>query len=101
MSLTRTGQPMAGLPEDFALTTADIPAPVLQSLCEALPALEEMSSRETRIAVELLIDTGRRPNEICDLPLDCLQQDPDGKPVLIYDNSNECGHDSRTLQQVS
>ena len=32
------------------------------------------------------MDTGRRPDEIARLMLDCLETDPDGKPVLIYDN---------------
>lgn len=100
MGLTRPGQPMACLPDDFTLTRDDIPdspeeqeagkdlaAEVLTTVCEGLPLLEQMSSRETRIAVELLIDTGRRPDEICGLPWDCLQLDQDGKPVLVYDNS--------------
>jgi len=39
-----------------------------------------------RVAVELTIDTGRRPDELCHLHLDCLDRDQDGKPVLVYDN---------------
>ena len=39
-----------------------------------------------RTAVELAIDTGRRPEEICALDFDCLTRDDDGLPVLIYDN---------------
>ena len=39
-----------------------------------------------RTAVELAIDTGRRPEEICELDFDCLTRDDDGQPVLIYDN---------------
>ncbi|WP_405475313.1 tyrosine-type recombinase/integrase [Streptomyces sp. NBC_00009] len=35
---------------------------------------------------ELLMDTGRHPEEIRDLPVDCLGQDPDGSLVLVYDN---------------
>jgi integrase len=100
MGLARPGQPMAGLPDDFTLTRDDIPdspeeqeagkdlpAEVLTTVCEGLPLLEQMSSRETRTAVELLIDTGRRPDEICGLPWDCVDHDQDGKPVLVYDNS--------------
>ena len=44
-------------------------------------------SRETRVAVELLIDTGRLPAEICTLGWDCLVRDAAGTPVLVYDNS--------------
>jgi hypothetical protein len=32
----------------------------------------------------LLIDTGRRPDEICVLAWDCLERDASGNPVLIY-----------------
>ena len=39
-----------------------------------------------RAAVELAIDTGRRPEEICELAFDCLARDDDGLPVLVYDN---------------
>lgn len=106
LGLTRSDGAAAGLPEDFSLTVADIPATpespepgrdlppeIMQQLCAQLPALETMSGRHIRIAVELLIDTGRRPREICTLPWDCLRRDDDGKPVLIYDNhkSNRMG----------
>ena len=32
------------------------------------------------------MDTGRRPDEILRLRLDCLTRDPDGAAVLVYDN---------------
>lgn len=48
--------------------------------------IEPVSSVELRIAVELLIDTGRRPDEVCQLTFDCLERDSNGKPVLVYDN---------------
>lgn len=51
-----------------------------------LGALKATSSAQSRVAVELLIDSGRRPGEICALPLDCLDRDRDGRPVLVYDN---------------
>jgi integrase len=35
-------------------------------------------------AVELFMDTGRRPAEICHLGWDCLDQDADGKYALVY-----------------
>src|SRR6266576_4290053 len=34
-----------------------------------------------------LVDTGRRPEDILGLPLDCLARDADGAPVLVYDNA--------------
>jgi hypothetical protein len=39
-----------------------------------------------RVGTEPLMDTGRRPQEMRELPLDCLAQEPDGSPVLVYDN---------------
>jgi integrase len=38
------------------------------------------------VAIELMMDTGRRPEETCELPWDCLERDKDGKYVLVYDN---------------
>ncbi|MDP4510365.1 tyrosine-type recombinase/integrase [Nonomuraea turcica] len=102
MGLTRPDEPLAGLPEDFIVLPHDIPAEpvrgepgrdvppeILQQLCDALPRIEETSVRETRVAVELMIDTGRRPDEICSLDWDCLHRDGEGRPLLIYDNDKE------------
>ncbi|MFB7236754.1 tyrosine-type recombinase/integrase [Streptomyces sp. NPDC056269] len=99
LGLARPGGPLASLPHDFALRPEDtpdepepeergrdLPPEIMQQLCEALPQLEESSSSLVRFVVEMLIDTGRRPEEITSLAWDCLERDPDGKPVLIYDN---------------
>ena len=100
LGLTRPGGPAAGLGDDFTLACGDIPAEpergepgrdlpaaIMAQLCEQLPVLQRgPSGREIRVAVELLMDTGRRPAEILRLPLDCLTRDPDGAAVLIYDN---------------
>ena len=77
MGLTRPGGLAAGLGEDFAIGQADIPPnPNRQNRtgtcrrrsCAQLCAhLDELTSPEMRTAVELAIDTGRRPEEICDL----------------------------------
>jgi integrase len=97
LGLTRPGGPLAGLPDDFAVRDGDSPAApgraeqgqalpqaVLQQVVAALPQFEARTSREMRVAVQLLIDTGRRPDEVCKLPWDCLEQDPDGKHALVY-----------------
>jgi hypothetical protein len=42
--------------------------------------------REVRVAIELMMDTGRRPEETCELPWNCLERDKDGKYMLVYDN---------------
>jgi integrase len=103
LGLTRRGGPAAGLPEDFAVRDGDIPLKpdepeagrdlppeIMRQVCAHLPALEGVSCRETRIAAELMIDTGRRPDEICALPWDCLEYDEPGhEPVLVY-----CNHKS-------
>ncbi|MEU7205378.1 hypothetical protein [Streptomyces sp. NPDC045470] len=99
LGLTAPGQILEGMPADFTIwpedmpdepedTEAgrDLPDEVMHALCAHLDELEAMSSIEVRVATELLIDTGRRPDEINTLALDCLQQDPDGSDVLAYDN---------------
>jgi integrase len=103
--LTRPGQPLHGLPEDFALTGTDVPRLAQEPDARALPpeVMEQLTSHlqlfdgwtspEVRAGVELIIDTGRRPNEIASLRYDCLDRDGDGKPVLVYDNykANQMG----------
>ncbi|MBV9024860.1 MAG: site-specific integrase [Streptomycetaceae bacterium] len=102
LGLTRPGEPMHGLPDHFGLIRGDLPAKpepdeagqdlpdeVMRQLCAQLDRLEDRTGRETRVGIELIIDTGRRPDEICELPFDCLDQDGEGKPVLIYNNSKK------------
>ncbi|MFD3422060.1 tyrosine-type recombinase/integrase [Streptomyces decoyicus] len=102
MGLTRPGGPMAGLPDDFVITRRDVPKAaepseegqdlpqeIVRQLCSHLDQFEAMCCRELRVAVEILIDTGRRPDEICRLDLDCLTRDGQGKPVLLYNNWKE------------
>jgi integrase len=97
LGLTRPGQPAAGLPGDFAVGLRDIPADpvrgepgrdlpagVMSQLCAGLDTLEPA---EVRTAIAIAIDTGRRPEDILGLPLDCLDRDRDGAPVLVYDNA--------------
>lgn len=94
--LTRPGGILEGLPADFAFRAGDVPrdpeptgpgrdlpAPVLRTITEHLPLLEQQASRDTRRVIELMIDTGRRPDEICRLPWDCLDSTAGGH-VLIY-----------------
>ena len=96
MGLTRPGGPAAGLGEDFTLERGDIPAEpepgephrdlpaeIMRQICAHL---DELTCPQMRTAIELAIDTGRRPEEICDLDYDCLTRDSDGLPVLVYDN---------------
>ncbi len=99
--LTRPGGPAAGLGDDFVFLAGDVPPiperepgrdlppEIMRQLCTHLPALASITSQEVRVGIELLIDTGRRPEEICDLAWDCLTYDDDGKPVLIYNNDKE------------
>ena len=87
----------AGLPGDVALGRDDIPAEaqrgepgrdlppeIMAVLCANLDGLHPA---EVRTATQLGIDTGRRPEDILALPLDCLARDKDGGPVLVYDNA--------------
>ena len=92
LGLGEAGRPVFGLPAAFTLSreevrrVARVPASpparaltdaVLAQLLEpaALALLEQMHGERVRIAVELLADTGRRPNEICILTWDCLDHD--------------------------
>lgn len=96
MGLTRHGAVAAALGDDFAIHASDIPleaetaeagrdlpAEIMRQICAHLDAL---TSPVMRAGIELTIDTGRRPEEICDLAFDCLARDPDGLAVLVYDN---------------
>lgn len=96
MGLTRPGRPAAGLGEDFTIGVADVPdkaepakpgrdlpVEVMRQICARL---DELASPVMRCAIELAIDTGRRPEELCTLSLDCLSRDNDGAAVLVYDN---------------
>ncbi|MEU9131833.1 hypothetical protein AB0D08_27635 [Kitasatospora sp. NPDC048540] len=100
LGLTRAGQVLEGLPADFMLgphdvpdepedaeAGRDLPDEVMRQLCDNLDLLEQANNREVRVATELLIDTGRRPDEIRQLMWDCLHKDPDGTLVLLYDNN--------------
>ena len=107
---TAPGQPAAGLPDSFMLTTGDVPqaaersepcrdlpAEIMRALTMQLGDLERGScGTEIRTGIELLIDTGRRPAEIATLTFGCLTRDGDGSPVLIYDNHKNA-RDGRRL----
>jgi integrase len=110
LELGAEGRPVFGLPASFTLSreqvrrVARVPAPpparalpdtVVAQLLDpdALGLLEQMHGERVRIAVELLADTGRRPNEICILTWDCIDHDsevdesgpPDKLAVLVHD----------------
>jgi integrase len=110
LELGASGRPVFGLPASFTLSREEVrrvarvaaPPParalpdtvVAQLLApDALALLEQMHGERVRIAVELLADTGRRPNEICILAWDCLdydaQVDESGTPrklaVLVHE----------------
>lgn len=57
-----------------------IPAFVLDQLHQCLPQLK----RPLQINVTLLENVGMRPNELCQLKLDCLKYDTEGDPYLEY-----------------
>ena len=96
LGLTRAGMAAAGLAGDFTIERGDIPADpvpgepgrdlppeIMATLCANLDTLQ---TTEVRVATQVGIDTGRRPEDILNLPLDCLARDKDGGAVLIYDN---------------
>jgi hypothetical protein len=61
----------------------DLPPEIMRQICGHLPSL---AASPIRAAAGILIDTGRHPEEVVALPLDCLTADPDGSAVLVYDN---------------
>ena len=96
LGATRPGGPAAGLSDQFAVHRddtpdepehgepgRDLPAEIMRQVCGHLPSLP---APHIRTAIEILIDTGRRPEDVVALPLDCLAASQDGSPVLIYDN---------------
>ena len=93
---TRPGGPAAGLSDQFTVHRddtpeepehgepgRDLPPEIMQQICAQLHTL---AAPHIRTATEILIDTGRRPEDVVALPLDCLASDTDGAPVLVYDN---------------
>lgn len=97
LGLTRPEGPSAGLPDDVVLIRTDIPAEsdpddngralpewTIKVVNDNLFVLEQRSGFDSRRILELLIDTGRRPDEVCRLGYDCLARDNSDNPVLIY-----------------
>ena len=96
LGATGPGGPAAGLSDQFAVHRddtpdepehgepgRDLPAQIMRQVCGHLPSL---AAPHLRTAAEILIDTGRRPEDVVALPLDCLAADANGSPVLVYDN---------------
>ncbi|WP_108990795.1 hypothetical protein [Streptomyces coelicoflavus] len=99
LGLTQPGQPLHGIADDFTLREEDmpedaeddeagkdLPPEVMRQICEHLTTLDSTDHQHYRTVVEVVIDTRRRPTEVCKLPWDCLDRDADGKPVLVYNN---------------
>lgn len=98
--LTKPGRAMFGLPDDFAVTRRDVPPPpddeddvgralpdrVIEILLERLPTMDDIAgNRSARVASELIMRTGRRPDEVCALPsTGCLRLAADGGWNLVY-----------------
>jgi integrase len=110
VGLTHAGQPMADLPDDVVLRSADhvppprregeeagraLPDDVMAQLlsAESLNLLEALSGTSCRAAIELQAGVGRRTAELCVLTFECLDYDThsgsDGvihrTPVLVHD----------------
>jgi len=108
LGLAAAGRPLHRLGGDFSIFRDDVPQPpldneverdlpqaVMRTLTGALQALAALSGEDVRRIAELLMDTGRRPDEICQLPLDCLAAGDDGKWVLIWHNFKGNRHNRR------
>lgn len=112
LGMEHPGEPLAGLPADFALVRGDrlrpessddeepgraLPAAVEAALfgSEGLTVLEQRCGPAARAAMELLNATGRRPIEIRHLTCDCLHHNEESlddgsvmrRPMLVYDQT--------------
>ncbi|QGK70323.1 tyrosine-type recombinase/integrase [Allosaccharopolyspora coralli] len=100
LGLTRPPHPAAGLAGECTVRRGDVPREAEREargrdlppaastvITENLGLLEARAGLDERRITELLIDTGRRPDEACALAWDCLERDHDGKPTLIYTDS--------------
>jgi integrase len=96
LGATRPGGPAARLSDQFTVHPGDVPEEpehgepgrdlppqIMRQICDQLDTL---TAPHIHTAIEILIDTGRRPEDVLALPLDCLASDPGGAPVLVYDN---------------
>jgi integrase len=96
LGATRPGGPAERLSDQFAVHRddtpdepehgepgRDLPPEIMKQICAQLRTL---AAAHIRTATEILIDTGRRPEDVVTLPLDCLAAGADGAPVLVYDN---------------
>ena len=83
LGATRPGGPAEGLSDQFALHRdempdepehgepgRDLPAEIMRQICGRLP---DLAAPHIRTAAGILIDTGRRPEDVVALPLDCLE----------------------------
>lgn len=119
--LSDAGGPMVGMPPSFGFrlgdrvqvtTTSDddlagkaLPDEVLEQLLaeSALAVLRRLSGEQMVAWVRLQAEIGRRPDEVCALPLDCLDHDrfvdelghADRRPVLVFDMPKVLGRRHR------
>ena len=96
LGATGPGRPAAGLqrpvrppPPATSRTcpgTANPAGTCRRRSCGRSAPARTLAAPHIRTAIEILIDTGRRPEDIVALPLDCLARDAGGAAVLVYDN---------------
>lgn len=73
----------------------DFPTSVVRSVLKNISILEQASGEDSRRLLEILIDTGRRPQEICNLSFECLELNDNGDYTIIYDDAKNYRVDSR------
>lgn len=80
--LTRPDAAAAGLGEDITLATVNIPVtPEPAGTCHLRSCVPSAPPERADLAGD-----GRRPDEICNLAIDCLAPDDDALSVSLYDN---------------
>lgn len=64
-----------------------IPEAIVAHLRNNLSAIQDFPNKDLAVALlAILIDTGRRPNEVATLRRNCLQRDHHGDWILLFDN---------------
>ena len=81
---------------DDAETGKSLPPDVVKHLRNCIYLLEGSTAELRHCVLTVLIDTGRRPNEVASLHLDCLGKDAGGGWVLKY-NNHKAGRMGRKL----
>lgn len=100
LGLTRTGEILEGLDDTFHIKRGEtpsrsrtnfskfvIPSEIMEIVLQNIDTLETRSGSTTANALRVMIDTGRRPDEVLRLRWDCLFKNDSDQWSLEYDDT--------------